>query len=77
MTEKPGGSSAFFLSVGYGKGSLPKGFLETCGILPECLSFYVEKRKAKVAKRPKIPIDNISLKLYVHVHIFSVHVRII
>lgn len=77
MTEKPGGSSVFFLSVGYGKGSLPKGLVETYGTLLECLAFYAEKRKAKLAKRPEKPIDNISLKLYVHVHIFSVHVRII
>jgi len=30
-----------------------KGLLETCGMLPECLSFYVEKRKVKVSKRKK------------------------
>ena len=68
MMEKPGGSSAFFLSVGYGKGSLLNGLVETCGALLECLSFYVEKRKAKVVKRYKIPIDKIPLKPYGHVH---------
>jgi hypothetical protein len=51
MTENPGGSSIFFLSVGYGKGSLPKSLLETYGILLECLSFYVETRKVKVVKK--------------------------
>ena len=51
MTEKPGGSSAIFLSVGYGKGSLPKDLVETYGTLLECLSFYVETRKAKVVKK--------------------------
>jgi len=77
MTEKPGGSSVFFLSVGYCKNSLPKGLVETYSVPPECLSFYVEKRKAKLAKRPKIPIDNVSPKLYVHVHVFGVHVRMV
>ena len=77
MTEKPGGSCAIFLSVGYGKGSLLNGLVETCGTFLECLSFYVEKRKAKVVKRYKIPIDKISPGLYVPVHVLYVPVRIV
>ena len=45
-----------------------KALLKPAAHSLECLSFYVEKRKAKVVKRYKIPIDKIPLKPYGHVH---------